>query len=181
MASPNTVTNRRANFLADRLIQGADQLAAFAAELTDYEWKQSVAGDGRSIGVVVHHVANVYPLEIQLVQTLAAGKRIEGVTKAGIDQMNAEHAREFASISKEAALEHLRTNAEAAAEAVRKLTDAELDSAAMVSLYADAPLTAQFMLEDHALRHSYHHLARIRATLGRQTRVGDKSRLAGSY
>jgi hypothetical protein len=34
-----------------------------------------------------------------------------------------------------------------------------------VSLNADAPLTCQFFIEDHALRHSYHHLARIRATL----------------
>jgi hypothetical protein len=34
-----------------------------------------------------------------------------------------------------------------------------------VSLNADAPLTCQFMLEDHAVRHSHHHLARIKATL----------------
>ena len=28
------------------------------------------------------------------------------------------------------------------------------------------PVTCQFMLEDHAVRHSYHHLAGIRAALG---------------
>jgi len=28
-------------------------------------------------------------------------------------------------------------------------------------------LTCQFFLEDHAVRHSYHHLARIRKALGR--------------
>lgn len=43
----------------------------------------------------------------------------------------------------------------------------ELDRAAPVSLNSDAPLTCRFMLEDHAVRHSYHHLARLRATLGR--------------
>jgi hypothetical protein len=36
-----------------------------------------------------------------------------------------------------------------------------------VSLNADAPLTTQFFIEDHALRHSFHHLARIRAALGK--------------
>ena len=36
---------------------------------------------------------------------------------------------------------------------------------AAVSLYADAPVTCQFVLEDHAVRHSYHHLARIRGAL----------------
>ena len=47
-------------------------------------------------------------------------------------------------------------------------TDAELDQAAPFSLSFDAPVTAQFVIEDHALRHSWHHLARIRAALGRQ-------------
>lgn len=45
--------------------------------------------------------------------------------------------------------------------------DAQLDQAAPVSLNADAPLTCQFMLEDHAVRHSYHHLDRIRTALQR--------------
>jgi hypothetical protein len=33
------------------------------------------------------------------------------------------------------------------------------------SLDDDAPITCQFMLEDHAVRHSYRHLALIRAAL----------------
>jgi hypothetical protein len=61
----------------------------------------------------------------------------------------------------------LRRNSKTAANAVRAFTDAELDSAAPVSLNADATLTAQFVLEDHAVRHSWHHLARIRRALGR--------------
>jgi hypothetical protein len=54
-----------------------------------------------------------------------------------------------------------------AAGAIRALTDAELDRAATVSLYDDAVLTCQFVLEDHAVRHSYHHLATIRAAVRR--------------
>jgi hypothetical protein len=34
-----------------------------------------------------------------------------------------------------------------------------------VSLNADAPLTCQFFIEDHAMRHSYHHLAKIRGAI----------------
>ena len=47
----------------------------------------------------------------------------------------------------------------------RALSDEELDRAAPISLNADAPLTCQFFIEDHALRHSYHHLARIQEAL----------------
>lgn len=37
---------------------------------------------------------------------------------------------------------------------VRALTDDELDQAAPFSLSYGAPVTAQFVIEDHALRHS---------------------------
>ena len=51
------------------------------------------------------------------------------------------------------------------AAAIRALSDQELDRAAPASLYADAPVTCQFMLEDHAVRHTYHHLAKLREAL----------------
>ena len=75
------------------------------------------------------------------------------------------HAKDNDGCTKEAAIELLRKNSAAAAAAIRGLSDAELDSAAPASLYEDAPITCQFMLEDHAVRHSYHHLALIRAAL----------------
>ena len=43
--------------------------------------------------------------------------------------------------------------------------DAELDQAATVSYSSDAPLTCQFWVEDHPLKHSFHHLARIKAAV----------------
>ena len=36
--------------------------------------------DKRKIGVIVHHVASIYPLEIQLAQVAATGKPITDVT-----------------------------------------------------------------------------------------------------
>jgi DinB superfamily len=159
------VPSKLANALADRLEQGARTLIAFAIGLTDAEWKTRMPKDGRTIGVIVHHVASVYPVEIQLAQTLADGQPVVGLTSDGINAMNARHAAENAEVTKEAAIELLRQNSAAAAAAIRALTDEQLTSAAPVSLYADAPLTCQFSLEDHAVRHSYHHLARIRRAL----------------
>ena len=159
------VTGRRANALADRLEQGARALITFASSLTDAEWQTRVPHDGRTVGVIVHHVASVYPLEIQLAQTIAGGKSVTGVTMDAVHEMNARHAAEHATVTKEAALDLLRTNSAAAAAAIRELSDEQLAQAELVSLYADAPLTCQFVLEDHAVRHSYHHLARIRAAL----------------
>ena len=114
---------------------------------------------------MVHHVANMYPLEIQLAETLAGGKPIVGVTWDVVAQVNAEHAAKNDGVTKEAALELLRINSAAAAAAIRALDDEQLDRAASVSLNADAPLTCQFFLEDHAVRHSFHHLEKIRGAL----------------
>ena len=161
------MTNQRSHALAQRLEDGARALATLASALTDTEWQNRLPKDGRKIGVLVHHVASVYPIEIQLAQTLAAGKPVTGVTWDNVHEMNAGHAVEFDAISKAATLDLLLRNSNAAAAAIRALSDAELDRAAPASLYSDAPITCQFMLEDHAVRHSYHHLARIRAAVNR--------------
>lgn len=155
----------RAEALAKRLLEGAERLASYAESLDADQWATRIPGDGRPVGVVVHHVASVYPIEVQLAQTLASGSPIEGVAWSDIHAMNAQHATEHASVSQAEAVDLLRRNAAEAAAAVGGFTDEELDSAAPVSLNADAPLTAQFFVEDHALRHSFHHLAKIKGAL----------------
>jgi DinB superfamily len=163
----DTVSHRAAA-LAERIEEGAALLAAFAAELSDEEWQTRVsATDGRSVGVIVHHVASVYPVEIELARAIASGQAVTDVTWEVVAQLNAKHAQEQAEVTKAATLELLRRNSQAAATAVRALTDDELDRAAPFSLSYGAPVTAQFVIEDHALRHSWHHLARIRAALSR--------------
>ena len=163
--------NKRSEALAQRLEQGAAAVAAFASTLSDEEWEARVPHDGRKVGVMVHHIASMYPLEMQLVQVLAAGKPIEGVTPEVIAEVNAKHAREFDGVTREQALEALRKNSAAAAAGIRALTDAQLDQAATVSYNSDAPLTCQFWVEDHPVRHSYHHLARMKAAVERVRQV----------
>jgi hypothetical protein len=136
--------------------------------VTDAQWRTAIPGDGRTIGVVVHHVASVYPLEIQLGRKLASGQSITDITMPDIHALNAKHAAEFSAITREAALELLERNSAAAAAAIRAFTDDALAQAAPVSLYADAPLTCQFLLEDHAVRHSYHHTRAIAEALRSQ-------------
>ena len=163
--SPTPAVSLRANALAERLEQGASALEAVATGLTEAQWHARIPGDGRKIGVVIHHVGTMYPLEIKLARVLAGGQPVTGVSWADVHALNAAHAKEHDGVTKEDALDLLRRNSAAAASAIRALTDEELDRAAPLSLNADAPLTCQFMLEDHAVRHSYHHMSRIRAAL----------------
>ena len=160
--------NRRAESLAARIEEGAALLAAFAEGLSEAEWRIPVSStDRRSVGVIVHHVATMYPIEVDVARTIASGKAITDVTWEVVAQINAKHAGEQAAVSKAAALDLLRRNSHDAAAAVRAFTDDQLDRTAPFSLSFGAPVTAQFVIEDHALRHSWHHLARIRKALGR--------------
>jgi len=160
--------SRRAELLAARIEEGASGLAAYAEGLTDAEWGTPVSStDRRTVGQIVNHVALVYPIEIDLARAIGGGNAVTDVTWAVVAELNAGHAREHAHVTKAEALALLRRNSQLAVEAVRGFSDEQLDRAAPFSLSFGAPVTAQFVVEDHALRHSWHHLARIRTAVGR--------------
>lgn len=157
--------NTRSARLADRLEENALALMEFANALSPEQWQTVVPGDGRTIGVTVHHVASMYPIEIQLAQSIAAGKPMTDVRWNVVHDINAAHAKEHRNVTKEVAIRQLKENSAAAANAIRAMSIDDLDTAVPLSLYGDAELTCQFFLEDHAVRHSIHHLARMQAAL----------------
>jgi len=163
-----TYTRCRAESLAKRIEAGAANLAAFVEGLSEAQWRTPVSpNDRRSIGVIVHHVGAAYPVEIQLALLVASGEPVSDVTWELVAEMNAKHSQEHDGVTKAAALELLRQNSREAATVVRGLTDEQLDTAAPFSLSSGAPVTTQFVIEDHALRHSWHHLAGIKKAVNR--------------
>lgn len=160
----------RSEILAQRLEEGVRQLADLARSLSDEQWQARVPHDNRKIGVVVHHVGTMYPIEIGLAQQMAGGQGVEGVTWEKVAEMNADHARSFDAVTKQDALDLLQKNSTAAAAAVRALTDAQLDTVVPLSLNSNGPRSCQFMLEDHAVGHAWHHLLKIRGALARSAR-----------
>jgi hypothetical protein len=158
---------RLAYQLAARVEQGAALLTAYAQDLSDTQWTTVVPPDGRTVGVIIHHVASMYPIEMSVVQKAVEGLAIADVTWEVVAQINATHAREHAAVSKPEALELLAKNSRDAARGIRRLSSADLARAVPFSLCYGAPMTAQFIIEDHPVRHPWHHLARIRYALAR--------------
>ena len=127
VAEPRTATNhriggsrgRRAELLANRIEEGAAGLAAFAEGLSDAEWRKPMsATDRRTAGVIVHHVASMYPIEIDVARAIASGKAVTDVTWDAVAELNAKHAQEHAEETKTTALELLRWNSRGASNAV---------------------------------------------------------------
>src|SRR5437763_16727253 len=76
---------RRAESLADRIQEGAAGLAAFAEGLSDAESRPPISGtDRRSVGVIVHHLARVFALEIDLARTISRGTASTDVPWGGV-------------------------------------------------------------------------------------------------
>ncbi len=153
----------RANTFADRIEQGAESLAVYIEGFSEAEWNTIVPNEKRSVGTLAHHVASMYQAEVELTLQLAAGDPIKGLTFDDIDEINANHAQ----VDKKDTLNFLHESSKKTANRVRELSDTELDTAAAVSLNADAPLTTQFFIEDHPLRHSFQHLESIRDLLNK--------------
>ncbi len=63
--------------------------------MSEADWKTRVPEDGRKIGVVEHHVASMYPIEIQLAQLLAAGQPITNVTWDAVATINSNYGMVF--------------------------------------------------------------------------------------
>ena len=83
-----------------------------------------------------------------------------------IHALNAEHAKENSGVTKADVLELLAAQQDGR-DGNSSSERRGAFAAAPVSLNGDAPLTCQFLLEDHAVRHSFHHLAAIRRLLKR--------------
>ena len=155
----------RAHALAERVLQGAQELIAFVETLSEGEWQMACSPDGPTVAAIVHHVANDLPGIIEMVRQLASGQAITGITEEMADQFNLQQMQAHANVGQEETLDLLRSNSTLAAEAIRGLSDEQLDTASPISLYGDIVLTTQFFIEDCPISHSYHHLADSRAVI----------------
>jgi len=166
MSSHSTATHekkpsgsRRAEVLADRIEEGAANLAAFAEGLSEAEWRTPVNESGkhsRTVGIIVHHVASVYPIEVDLARTIAAGKAVTEVTWEAVAEMNSKHAIDQAAVTKAATIELLRRNIGPAPELEVALDELTRMGFAVV-LYANAALQASIAGMQKVLGHLQAH------------------------
>ena len=116
--------------------------------------------DGRTVGVVAHHVASGHATIGGLVQGFAAGMPAPGITPEMIDGRNAEHAQQYANCSKQETAELLDRNGAAATAIVRRLTDEQL---ARTGTIFGSDWTTEQVVERILIGHPQGHLAAIRA------------------
>jgi hypothetical protein len=135
-------------------------------KLSDTDWKQTTAAEKWTVAATAHHIASSYEPVTRIIKTIAAGETLSHFTRQMLDEMNAQHAKEFATCAKPQTIALHTKGAAAAAAAVRGLSDAELAKTGTV-FAGMPPISAEEMVKGALLGHIDEHFGSIRATIGR--------------
>jgi len=153
--------SERAGTLADQLERANRDLIHTIEGLSDAQWRAKTPGDGRTVGVVAHHVAVSHKSVTGLVGAIAHGRAVPTITMEMIDHGNATHATQHANCTKAETLALLRQNGAAAAAMVRGLGDAQLDRVG-----GSMGMSAAQAIERVLIGHVHDHHNSIRKAIG---------------
>jgi hypothetical protein len=144
--------------LAAAIGSARDRLIGFVRGCTDEQWRSApLDGDPRPVGVVVDHVAHSYEYLAGWIRQLAAGQPAD-VDSEVVDALNAQHAREAASVSRAGATAHLLRSGDAIGALIEGLPAADLEAGGgRVRRFAQI-----------AIRHPDDHRSEIETALARQ-------------
>ena len=135
-------------------------------KLSDADWMKTTSAEQWTVAATAHHIASSYEPITRIIKTIASGQALPYFTRQMLDEMNAEHAREFAACMKAETIALHTRGAAATAAAVRDLSDAEL--AKTSSVFAGMPpMSAEDMVKGALLGHIDEHFGSIRDTVGR--------------
>lgn len=160
--------NERSEALARRFEQVNTELLELVEPLDDARWFAICSGEQATVAAVVSHVGGSYRAIGSWVRAVAAGEDPPVFTRAAIDEGNARHAERYAQRPKDEALAAFRTNAAAATEYVRGLSDEELERSAYLTQF-DRTLSTFALVDEILIGHPQGHLQSIRETLDRAT------------
>jgi len=141
------------------------EATALLERLSEADWKKTIAAEKWTVGVTAHHIARSYEAVTHIIQTIAAGQALPHFTPQMLDEMNAQHAKEFAGCTKPETIALHKKGAAAAAAVVRGLSDAELAKSGTV-FTGMPPMSAEEMVKRALLDHIDEHFGSIRKTIG---------------
>ncbi len=159
-----STTTRTAALATEFEAINAEVIAA-VSECSDEQWRQATTDDGRTVGVIAHHVGETNGAFAGIIERLAAGESYTpNVSMDEVHESNAKHARENATIGKLETLDVLRTNGEAILRALASIDDGTLDRVA--GTFGGHEMTVNQVMEWVVIGHAAEHLGTIRNTLG---------------
>jgi hypothetical protein len=162
--------NERATLLAERFLQMHDGVLAVIEQCSDDQWNMMCAEEGESVGVVMHHIAVAYDIEVELIRATLAGEQVPGIytDEALLHQWHAEHAQQFQYCGRDETRALLHQNGSTTASFIAGVDTEQfnvtIDIPQMVEWWGQPPSIDQ-IIEDLIIGHPSGHLASIRTTV----------------
>jgi hypothetical protein len=132
--------------------------------LSEADWKKVTEAEKWPVGVTAHHLAGALEAVSGLVMALANGQPPGGLSVDMLNELNAQHAREFAHCTKAETIELHRRGTATAAAAIRSLHDEQLERSGVV-LTGLPPMSAEQLIQRGLLDHVDEHVGSIRRTI----------------
>ena len=148
----------KAEALAAQIEGKARDAVTTLQKLGDGDWKKVTAAEKWTVGATAHHLAGGLEAVAGIVSGIVTGAPPRGgFTRAVLDQMNAQHAREHADCARAETLALFQKGAAAASAVVRGLSDDQLAKSGTV--FTDAPpMTAEQLIMLGLVSHIDEHM-----------------------
>ncbi|CAN5511909.1 hypothetical protein BH09CHL1_BH09CHL1_19320 [soil metagenome] len=162
--NPMTATTQ-INGLSGRYQELFDDVIATVGGVTDEQWSTVTGEEQWSLGVVTHHLAVTQGVFVSFLETITSGTgELPSPTMDQIHAGNAQHAHDFANVTKAETLELLNTNTPKAIELINTLRDDQLETYA--ATFAGYEMNVGGVVEMIGIGHPTGHFESIKATLG---------------
>lgn len=158
--------SQRTQALVQRFNTANAELISYIAGCTEEELDRITVDEGWSVRVTAHHLAVSHEPVAGLAQLVGHGQPLPTLTLEMFHHGNAQHAAEYATVSKQTILDTLQRGGTQAGAIVSGLSDEALDRAGHFSLL-NADITAQDVIENILIGHISSHLASIKTAVGR--------------
>lgn len=151
--------------LAKQFEAKAQDALATLELLSDADWKKVTDAEKRSVGVTAHHLAGALSVVPKVVEAIVAGRPLDSFRFGSIDEINAQHAREYARCTKAETIDLYTKGVAAAARGIRALNDTDLAKRGTLAP-GMPPMTAEQVIRSGLIHHIDEHFGSIRKTVG---------------
>jgi hypothetical protein len=141
-----------------------EEAVEFVRSCSPEEWATIVPGEDWTVGVVIHHFADSYPILCHWIEDTVDGSGVPPETD--MDAVNAKHAADWASVTPEETVDLLEINGASTAAIIISLDAADLDRTAPFGPAGGQHMSVERLAALPAL-HTRQHLGHAKEAIGR--------------
>src|SRR5215475_12869867 len=152
--------------LARQFEAKAREAGGYIDKLGEADLKKVTEAEKWTVAATAHHLFGAYERVPDIAKGLAVGQSPANFSTKVLDQMNAQHAKDFAACSKADLMALHRAGSAKAASVLRGLSDEQLAKSGVI--FQDAPpFTVEQLVTRALIAHTDEHMGSIRKTVGR--------------